>query len=122
MGKQTKLSNEEKEVWVTGFSDFAETHSFKWMPINVKMYKDENGKIKKELTSIECLGNRKPNMKDFERLTDAQLREKQDLFWEYPEQFNSVAKDTSSVVEVDIDTPEKNSWLKRKNTQSTTSQ
>ena len=114
MENQTKLSNEEKKLWVTGFTDFAETHKFKWMPINVKTYTDESGKIKKELTPIRCLGNRRPNMKDFERLSDAQLKEKQDLFFEYPEQFNSVAKDTSSVVEVDVDTPESNSWLKRR--------
>ena len=50
MENQTKLSNEEKKLWVTGFTDFAETHKFKWMPINVKTYTDESGKIKKELT------------------------------------------------------------------------
>jgi hypothetical protein len=84
---------EEKKMKTMGVIQFANKHSIKWFPINLRI--NQNGK--KELLPI---GSCMPKMTDFALLSTEELLERQTSINKY----NYIALDTSEFYQLDFDT------------------
>ena len=86
---------EKRKMKDMGVISFANKHSIKWFPINLRI--NQNGK--KELLSI---GGSMPKMTDFATLSTEEILERQTSIKKY----NYIALDTSEFYQLDFDTVE----------------